>query len=165
MACACGPAPKVTRPGGAGPSAPPVSGIVTTNPEITVRSEDKRSAFVVNAKQSNVTVGAAGPTSGGLDDVDGRIEKDGKVLSRFQAPSALIDKDKGTLLLKSAVKVTDLERGLTLKAESVFYDQGKGRIEARGSVTVTSEAMQMGPLPELWASPDLTKIATPGKFK
>lgn len=168
-----GPAP--TPPTRSKPSDPPVNSVKTTNPEITVNSNDGSSFYKVLAQDSEIAVNAKGPDYGSLKGVHGEINQKGQIVSRFSSDIGVIDRDKQSLVLTGNVKVTkepdskgDAKREgkeMVLNAQSVKYDQGRGRIEAEGSVTVTSDNLVLGPLPKLYATPDLKKFGTPGKFK
>ncbi len=176
----CGPSRPQT-PTEASPKAPPpVHSVKTTNPIVKIVSPDGRSSFEVTAEEGDVHVGSDGPHFGEMHNVTGRIVKSGVVESTFKAPHAAVDKVSQRLTLDGGVTVTrevgsagtkgegqtkPIDLGMTLAAEKVTYDQTLGRIMAVGSVTVTSDAMNMGPVPELWATPDLKKVASPGKFK
>ena len=156
----------------------PVDRIKARSPEVTIQSPDGKSSYIVRAQESEVRMGEEGPTFGSFKDVTGDIVEDGKVVSKFQANNGKVDRASQTLQLAGSVKITseaekldqdtnrpgDKEQ-IVLVAKSVKFDQGLGRLEAEGAVTVTSDGMVMGPLPKLWATRDLKKIATPGKFK
>lgn len=147
------------------PTPPPVSGVKVIKPEILVKSEDGKSSFIVNAKDSEISVTEEGPNYGTLSGVTGSIKRLETLASTFSSNDAQVDRNQHVLTLTGNVVVTGEERGLVLHAESVKYDQGLDRIEAAGSVTVTSATMVLGPMPKLLATPDLKHIATPGKFK
>jgi|GEM_PF-1630179 len=155
---------------------PPVKSVKTKAPEITIESADGKSSYVVRAKESEIHLDESGPDFGTMTNVEGEILNEGKVVSRFNAPSAKVDKDSQVLELSGGVEfVGEIDQKpetdpvkrdeFILHAANVKYLQGLGRIEAEGAVTVTSEDMVMGPVPKLWATADLRKIATPGKFK
>jgi len=144
---------------------PPIKDVTAKGTEITVNGNEKGTAFRVVSEESDISFERDGVSSGTLSGVSGDIVRAGKTVSRFTGSSGTVDRKKGVLHLDGQVKVTDEVRGLTMTAKNLVYDQELGRFVAKGDVTVTSEGMILGPLPEIWATPDLTKIATPGKNK
>lgn len=164
-----------------------MSSVRATNPEITMNSDDGNSAYIVRAKQTDVEVDNKGPAYGQLKGMTGvLVEKEFSprceafqgpgqpfiavlrgtlVASRFSSDEGSIDRNKKFLSMSGNVKITGEDQGLVLLASKVKYDQGRERIEAEGSVTVTSDSRVLGPLPKLVATKDLKRIATPGKFK
>jgi len=146
-------------------SETPLKAVKGTGTEITVVSEDGHTSYVVRAKESRAKVEESGLDYGTLKDVVGEFRRDGRVEWTYKAPTATVNKKSKTLLLSGGAVISGPNKVLVLEAKNIKYDQVQGRIEADGAVTVTSSAMVWGPLPKLWATPDLKKIATPGKFK
>ncbi|MBS1713664.1 MAG: hypothetical protein JST30_04935 [Armatimonadetes bacterium] len=145
--------------------APPIKDVTAKGTEITVNGAEQGTSFVVLSETSDISFERDGVASGTLAGVSGNVVRAGKVVSRFKGSHGSVDRKKGVLTLDGQVNVTDEVRGLTLAAKALVYDQDLGRFVAKGDVTVTSAGMVLGPLPEIWATPDLKKIATPAKFQ
>ena len=157
----------------------PLKSVMGKGTEITVVSEDGQSSYVVRAKESHAKVENGGLDYGTLKDVTGEVhmtysypagfqtpnQANESIASTFKASVASVDRQKKTLVLGGGATITGEAQGLVLKATTVKYVQGLMRFEAEGNVTVTSDALHVGPLPKLWASKDLNKFGTPGMFK
>lgn len=174
----CGPSVS-PGPASSAPTPPPVKTVKVTNPEVTLVSTDDKGIVhetIVKSPESTINMGTGGPEYGELEDVTGEIRKGGVTECQFEGPHASVDREKKTLVLDGGVKVTAVQREdnpdgketsvtIVMRSQRLRYDQNLKRIEAEGNVTVTSQGMTLGPLPKLWAKPDLSKIATPGKFQ
>jgi hypothetical protein len=47
----------------------------------------------------------------------------------------------------------------------VVYSEARRRFEASGSVTVSSGEVRIGPFAQIYATPDLKRVATPDRFR
>jgi hypothetical protein len=120
--------------------------------------------------------------------VRGEIYEKGVVTSTFTANSAFADKRTGILKLSGNVRVHSsvppAEQNVTLTSspkpssgkrelrcdqlEWLFESEiQKGKLaKAVGNVTVvTEDGGIVGPVPELWSTPDLKVVGTPEAFK
>ncbi len=160
----CSPAPT-SRPATVAPvPEPEPERITAVEPVITVRGEGDAPAFVVRSAQSELEVQDGGGSTARLADVTGEIYRGGAIVSRFKAERAQVDQAKKTLVATGSVQVTEERRGLRLTAARIDYSENRGRIEAEGAVTVSSQGAVWGPFPVLWANPELTRFASPDKF-
>jgi hypothetical protein len=69
------------------------------------------------------------------------------------------------LVLDKNVKVTSLSQKMTLQADKITWMDDKQLFAAVGNVLIDSPDWQLGKMPEVWATPDLSKIGSPSKFK
>lgn len=131
--------------------------------EIVAKDDDGNVVLAVRAASSNIEVGEAVGRSA-LQQVDGEIYEAGKLKSRFRAERGTVDQAKRLINADGNVVVRDPNNGIALRADSIRYLDGSGRIEAKGRVTVSSEAWKIGPFVDLWSTPDLQRVATPDRF-
>jgi len=120
---------------------------------------------VLRAKDSSVHVEAGAEIDAEANGITGELYEAGKIASRYQAQKGTANDVKRILKMSGQVKITSEARKVVLTAESVEWMEDRQMISARGSVWVKSDVYEMGPLPELWATPDLTKIGSPDRFK
>ncbi|ARU42117.1 LPS export ABC transporter periplasmic protein LptC [Armatimonadetes bacterium Uphvl-Ar1] len=97
--------------------------------------------------------------------VTGEIYSDGKTASTFTADSAKAVTESKKLVLDKNVKVTSLSQKMTLQADKITWMDDKQLFAAVGNVLIDSPDWQLGKMPEVWATPDLSKIGSPNKFK
>lgn len=103
--------------------------------------------------------------TGNLTKVSGVLYSDGKPESSYVADYAHADKQSELLELKGHVVVTRLESKVTLSCNSLTYSSSKNKIVAKGDVGALAPGYEFGTLPELWATADLTQIATPDLYQ
>ncbi|CAN5535042.1 hypothetical protein BH11ARM2_BH11ARM2_31430 [soil metagenome] len=99
--------------------------------------------------------------------ITGVVYQEGKPAANYSGQAGAADQKKETLLLKGNVQVKSLARDATLFCDELLYEgkQGKkGRIRARGNVRVQAKDGNLSSTSEIWATPDLTQIATPELF-
>lgn len=153
------PAPTAEAP----KEKPPVE-LATGPVELEVRDESGKTAFVVRARASEIAMESSGAKSG-LKEVSGDIFQGGKVASRFKAARGEVDQKARTLLAEGKAELRDTARGLVLRADRVRYRESEARVVAEGGVTVSSEEWQIGPFDRLVATPDLSRVGTPDRFR
>lgn len=133
--------------------------------ELIARGEDHKRQWTVRAKSSTLAFQGEGALSGSLDDVEGELFGDDKIVSRFKALTGEADQSKRALELKGEVTVTAEEEEAKLTADAVRWIEAEGLIEATGAVRVKSPDYEAGPFAKLWATPDLKDVGTPDMFK
>lgn len=111
---------------------------------------------------------------GRLERVRGYLFDEGKPGSTFRGDRGVGDKEKKTLTLRGNVHVVAPDKDASgkksntpaaeLTCDQIVYDAEKKVIRALGHVKVTGEIGTIGTLSEVWATPDLNRIATPDMF-
>ncbi len=101
----------------------------------------------------------------GLKNVEVTIFEANQPASVIKADSATIDKTNQKLVLVGKVVVTSQRDQATLRANQIVYRETMARVEATGQVRLEQKGWSMGPLPELWANRDLSRVATPKAWK
>lgn len=99
--------------------------------------------------------------------VKGVVYREGKAVANYNGQAGAANQAKETLILKGNVQVKSLSREATLFCDELLYEGkqgGKGRIRARGNVRVEAKDGNLSSSTEIWATPDLTQIATPELF-
>lgn len=100
-----------------------------------------------------------------MDVVTGQLYKDDKLVSTYKAQKAIADEVTGELTLQGQVEVYSPEEKSTLRSETlVWASKGREIIKAKGRVRLESPLYLVGEVPELWAEPDLSRVATPEVF-
>lgn len=144
----------------------PVKTFKAYSPTISVTSNDGKSTFVVHLEDTDIKLSESGePEYGKFRSAKGEIWKDKILVCKFQGDEGYLNRDDHKLELTGNVKIKSELDDVELLAKNVHYFQEKNRIEANGSVMVSSPTLNMGPMEKVIATPDLKKIATPGKFK
>lgn len=86
----------------------------------------------------------------------------------FSADGAKVEQAIKRLTLRGNVTIVSREPKATLTCNEIVYEAPNKTnrvVKARGRVLVQFESGTLGPIDELWATPDLNKIATPGMFR
>ncbi len=169
--CASAPPKPSVEPSASAPSKPTeeevpedrnfASGAVT----VTARNEEGEIAWVLRAKNSSVHVESGSEIDAVATGVTGELFEKGKIASRYQSDKGEANDVKRTLQLDGRVKITSEAQKVVLTADRVEWMEDRQMISARGSVWVKSADYEMGPLPELWATPDLKRVGSPDRFK
>lgn len=121
--------------------------------------------YTLSAPQAGLTVEGDRNAFGRLSDVSAVLYREGKEASTAKAKTAEVDKTNRKLVLTGEVQLNVKMDGATMTADKMVYREGEGRIEATGNVWVSRGTLKTGPLPALWATPDLRRFATPGEWK
>lgn len=132
---------------------------------VTARNEKGQTTWVLSAESSSVVLAQGQEIDAEVQGVTGELYRDGKLASRYEARTGVANDARRTLKLKGTVRVTSEERKIVLSAAEIEWVDDRQLIAARGSVWIRSDAYEMGPLPELWATPDLSRIGSPDRFK
>jgi hypothetical protein len=100
-----------------------------------------------------------------MEVVTGSLYKEDKVVSTYKAKKAVADEVTGELTLEGDVEVYSPEQKSTLRSETLIWaSKGREVIKAKGRVRLESPLYVVGEVPELWADPDLSRVATPEVF-
>ena len=97
--------------------------------------------------------------------VQGEMFQQGKPVSQFSAPNGKVQSESKHMVLWGGVTLTSIERGITLKTDRLTWDEAKSVYVARGNVWIETKDWRNGPMPEIWAEPDLEKFGSPEYFK
>lgn len=163
VGCGSGSKPKAA---GNEPPPPATRRDVATGPvRIEGRNEKGDLLYVLSAPKAGLTVEGDRNAFGKLNDVSAVLYRDGKEASTAKADAAEVDKTNRKLVLTGGVRLNVKMDGATMTADKMVYREGEGRIEATGEVWVTRGGLKTGPLPALWATPDLRRFATPGEWR
>lgn len=165
MASCAPPAPKkpAEAPAPVKDEEPATTKLATGKVEVLATDEQGKAVIRVRAASSDIEVGKQVGVSQ-LKTVEGEIYKAGKLESKFRADRGTVDQVKRLIDAKGNVVVKDSDGSVALRADAIHYKDGSGRIEAKGRVTVSSEAWRIGPFADLYATPDLQRVATPDRF-
>ncbi len=168
----CGASGKEAEVGKGGPVAP-VSGqkegeerFLNSGPvELDARRDGGGKAWELSAESSRLGVDEDGKSRVFLSGVAGTVFEDGKVASRFTAKDAKADSEARSLVLSGGVTVSAEGKKATLVADKVRWIDERRVFAASGSVRIESPDWTLGPMDEVWALADLTKVGSPEKFK
>ncbi|MCU0315651.1 MAG: LPS export ABC transporter periplasmic protein LptC [Fimbriimonadaceae bacterium] len=149
--------------------------IATGGVTITAREDQGQTAWIVKAESSRTTLTQDQTSIGTLRKVTADLFEDGKIASRLFADEAVANQSTKELFAKGNVRIvadqlpnsstTQSPEPTVLTANEMEWGQDKSFVRAKGAVTVKSNVFILGPFPELWATPDLTKFGTPNQFK
>jgi hypothetical protein len=84
--------------------------------------------------------------------------------STFESKKGQGDQTRKILSLIGEVHVHSITRSADLYCDRLVYDAKAKQIRADGHVRVVSHVGTIGPVPQLWATPDLKMVATPRMF-
>lgn len=149
----------------------------------TVRSPESHDIlYTAKWQGARVTAGAEGVLSGSMEGVEGELY-DKKRASTFKADDAVAHRESMKLTLTGHVTITAIDTGphlgkepevkrATLTCDKVevewVTDEKKTTasvVKASGNVQVVGAFGTLSGLNEIWATPDLTTVATPSMFK
>ncbi len=102
------------------------------------------------------------PEEGLMDGVEGEAGDDKGGASTFTSERARANKQQQVLLLEGNVVVSSLRADANLTCNRLEWLPKKKRYHAIGNVKFAGELGSLGPLPEVWATPDLKIISMPG---
>lgn len=126
---------------------------------------ERRKLWTVKWGTAYLRYGSEGQVGGTMDGVTGQLYKDDKVVSTYKAQKAIADEVTGELTLQGEVEVFSPEQKSTLRSETLIWaSKGREIIKAKGRVRLESPLYLAGEVPELWAEPDLSRVATPEVF-
>lgn len=125
----------------------------------------RRKLWTVRWESAYLRYASNGAVGGDMDVVTGSLYKDDKVVSTYKAKKAVADEVTGELKLEGDVEVYSPEQNSTLRSETLIWaSKGREVIKAKGRVRLESPLYVAGEVPELWADPDLGRVATPEVF-
>jgi len=132
-------------------------------------SKDKKNEkfWTIFWQTGEVTISSSGGgrlQTGLLHGVRGEIYKKNSVVCRYKADNGTADDATRILVLTDHVQIDSVSPHLTLTCDKVVYEGNKKFFKATGHVQVLGTMGTMGTLDEVWATSDLTKIASPSLF-
>lgn len=146
------------------PEPPAERAFGTGQIEIVRRAEDRSIEWSVTAQRAELLDSGPGKLGGTLEQVSGALYKKGGVSSRFTSDSGEADQAANRLVLKGRVRVVAVDPKAVLTAERIVYQGDRQLIEASGGVEVDAGSYRLGPVPTIWATPDLRTVGTPDQF-
>lgn len=99
-----------------------------------------------------------------LKDVDGTIYEEDNGVTTVHGDQAKADRKSPILSLSKNVYAKSASREARLTCDALKWDPDRRILMATGNVRYHGMSMEMGPFPELWASPDLQLFGTPDTF-
>ncbi len=121
--------------------------------------------YKVRFENSRLQFDKEGVFGGSMEKVSGEwYDAQGKPTT-FRGDGAVADKASRRLALRGKVEVKSAEPRASMTAAEVVWDSKRQRIEAKGNVTFENDTYTLGPTDEVWATPNLGTIASPGMFK
>jgi hypothetical protein len=121
--------------------------------------------WYVEWERAKVEVAQAGAQNARMEGVSGFLYKEGSKVVSFKATGGLANKAEDTLMLQGSVIVVSSDPKATLTCDRLIYDAKAKVIRALGHVNVVGQVGTIGTLSELWATRDLSVVATPDMFK
>lgn len=144
--------------------------IVNTGPgAATARATDAAHTptYHIAWKSAKIDLSDQGLLGGSMEQVTGEMYGKGKPVNSFRAARAKADRKTQILSAEGDVLVFSKEFAAKLACRRLEWDAKKNVVKAMGAVVVTGTKGQgtVGPVPELWATPDLRIVATPDLFQ
>jgi len=118
----------------------------------------KWNSATITGIQGTRFYGVASGVSGFLYDAAG------KESSEFAANQATMDRNQGILTLQGKVRFKSVAKQGTITCANATYRDAVKIIKARGNVKASGTAWNLGPMDEVWATSNLSEIATPDLF-
>lgn len=113
----------------------------------------------------SVPGGAQQINTGSMNGVHGQIFRKDSVVCSFKSDHGWADNTDKVLTLTDHVRIESQKPPILLLCDKVVYDGNRKFFRAVGHVHVLGTMGTVGTLDELWATPDLNRIASPGLFK
>ena len=127
-------------------------------------NENREKLWDVNWQTAQLTILESNKFVGRMQTVNGSIFQKGKVVCTYEAKEGIADKQQDLLDLRGSVKLVSLGYGEVLTCDEVVYDGTKKIAKAKGHVRAAGKMGSVTGPDELWATPDLKRIATPDLF-
>jgi hypothetical protein len=128
-------------------------------------ADDDKPNYDVAWASSQLEFGEKGVFSGAMESVSGTLYSKGKPVSRFAAKIARASKLSQILSLEQVVTISSQNPKGVLYCDTLEWDNKRSLLRAKGNVRFDGESFTLGTAPEIWATPDLSVIATPDQFK
>lgn len=124
-----------------------------------------KTVWILNGEAVRAGLEESGNNEFFVTTATGEIYTDGEVASTFTADEAKASTETKKLVLDQNVMIKSNSQKLTLKADKITWMEERQLFAASGNVKIDSKTWQLGDMPEVWATPDLSKIGSPNKFK
>ncbi len=92
--------------------------------------------------------------------INADVFEHGSVQATVSADSAHVSRAENQLTLSNSVRITSKSYKSVLDCKHATYDANGKRYHAYGSVVLVTEMGTLGPLRELWANSDLTRVSS-----
>ncbi|MFZ4506375.1 MAG: LPS export ABC transporter periplasmic protein LptC [Fimbriimonas sp.] len=102
---------------------------------------------------------------GTLTTVTGKIYENGIIRATYTANEGEASKTTEALKLSGQVTVVSVDPVATLRCNQLAWNPQSKTLQASGGVTIEGAWGTYQPGGDIWASPDLSKIATPDLFR
>jgi lipopolysaccharide assembly outer membrane protein LptD (OstA) len=139
--------------------------IVTGKVTLESSNIDGKAAWKLNGEGARAGLQDGGNNEFFLSAVTGEIFENKKTSSTFSADDAKAATETKKLVLIGNVKLSSVEQKVSLTADKITWMEEKELFAATGNVQIDSPEWLLGKMDEVWATPDLSKIGTPSKFK
>ncbi len=121
-----------------------------------------RPLWEVAWESAEVAFQSEGGSVGALKQAKGALFQDGEKVSEFSAGRAVAQQKEKRLTLSDGIEIRALKFDAAMVCDSIVWDASGPWIKARGRVRFAGEAVPLTlTYDEIWASPDLSRIATP----
>ncbi|HVT11612.1 MAG TPA: LPS export ABC transporter periplasmic protein LptC [Fimbriimonadaceae bacterium] len=170
LAGCSGSAKQETKPKPAPKEKPLLDQPLTVNVphgEATIRGELPRRDLIYHITwgEGVIQVGNEGIFAGTMDAVSGEFYEKGTPASTFRADHAKADRATDTLTLTGHVTVVSKTQDATLTCDKVEWRNKEQIVKAFGHIEIRGGNGIISGLDELWATPKLDYISTPGMYK
>lgn len=126
--------------------------------------EDGTPAYRVDFVESELEFDKSGVFAGAMRQVTGEIFGKFPKSTTFSADAGSARKEDERLELNGRIRLVSPDPKGTLTCDRLVWNAAAQRVQAYGNVRFEGEAFTLGPASELWASPDLSVVATPTMF-
>lgn len=139
---------------------------VETDPgEAVIRNEAGKTLYKVAWQSARLNFGDQGAISGTMEKLQGAMYQDELPMNTFTAESGEAVRAQSLLKLSGGVIVQSKERKARIRCDRLEWWADKKLVKAIGHVRATGDFGSLGEFPELWATADMSIIATRDMFK
>lgn len=139
--------------------------IATGAVELKASRDDGSLAWTLHGASARVGLDDDGQNQLFASQVEGEVYEKGKVASTFRSQEAKAASETRQMVLTGKVRIDSVRQNVFLTADKVSWMEDLQLFSAKGNVRIESPAWELGKMDEVWATPDLSRIGTPDKFK
>jgi hypothetical protein len=140
-------------PGAADRLTPPQTGV------------EQRKLWSIQWQSARLLAGDESLETANLQTVAGTLYRNNKPVGTFKSEAGRTDRPEDELELSGKVALYGLENRTRITCKQLVYYPRQNVIKLRGEVRMTAPGMKGDLGEEVWATADLSRVATPREFK
>jgi hypothetical protein len=129
-----------------------------------LEGEGRQRAWSIRWESAQIEYGDDENFGGEMTGVSGTLYRDDQAVGTFRADQAIADKKTSLLTMRGNVRLAATDPESTLHCGELQWLADEDLVKAKDRVRLESEFYTAGEFGEVWARPDLSRIASPETF-